>query len=78
MPETEMKREGGQPPQHQEREPGVESRMTPQPKSENREHKGSDKLKDRVALITSGDRAASGARRRFCSRAKAQTFRLYI
>jgi NAD(P)-dependent dehydrogenase (short-subunit alcohol dehydrogenase family) len=44
-----------QPPQHQDRQPGIESEMTPQPQSERREYKGSDKLLDKAALITGGD-----------------------
>lgn len=41
------------PPQHQERQPGIESKMNPQPEST--EYRGSDKLRDKVALITGGD-----------------------
>jgi NAD(P)-dependent dehydrogenase (short-subunit alcohol dehydrogenase family) len=44
-----------QPPQHQDRQPGIQSEMTPQPKSERREYKGSDKLLDKTALITGAD-----------------------
>lgn len=44
-----------QPPQHQDHQPGIESEMTPRPRSERREYKGSDKLLDRVALITGAD-----------------------
>lgn len=43
------------PPQHQERRPGLESQMTPRPEFEDRQYKGSDKLKGKVALITGGD-----------------------
>ena len=43
------------PPQQQHRQPGLESEMTPPPKSENQAHHGSDKLKGKVALITGGD-----------------------
>src|SRR5947209_15801347 len=43
------------PPQQQERRPGVESEMSPRPKAEEREYRGSDKLKGKVALITGGD-----------------------
>lgn len=50
-----MTQQALQPPQHQDRQPGLESEMTPKPKSERREYKGSDKLLDRVALITGGD-----------------------
>jgi NAD(P)-dependent dehydrogenase (short-subunit alcohol dehydrogenase family) len=43
------------PPQHQNQQPGVESQMSPKPKSEDASYKGSGKLKDKVALITGGD-----------------------
>ena len=42
------------PPQHQDRQPGLESAMTPKPKAEGH-YKGSNKLRDKVALITGGD-----------------------
>lgn len=44
-----------QPKQHQDQRPGRESEMTPAPKSEDSQYRGSDKLKGRVALITGGD-----------------------
>lgn len=43
------------PPQHQERKPGIEKEMEPTPRSEKKSHIGSDKLLDKVALITGGD-----------------------
>jgi len=43
------------PPQHQEKQPGTESAMRPLPEAEGRHYRGSDKLKDKVALITGGD-----------------------
>lgn len=43
------------PPQHQNCHPGMEYFMNPRPISENANYKGSDKLKDRVAIITGGD-----------------------
>lgn len=43
------------PPQHQERQPGIEAEMRPQPVAEDRHYRGSDKLENRVALITGGD-----------------------
>jgi NAD(P)-dependent dehydrogenase (short-subunit alcohol dehydrogenase family) len=42
------------PPQHQTRQPGIESVMTPRPKSENCDHHGVGKLIGKVALITGG------------------------
>lgn len=44
-----------QPPQHQNHQPGIESEMTPRPKADDRKYQGSDKLGDKVALITGGD-----------------------
>jgi len=44
-----------QPPQHQKKQPGIESQMHPQPEYDDPLYKGSDKLKDKVALITGGD-----------------------
>ncbi|MCL6432341.1 MAG: SDR family oxidoreductase [Anaerolineae bacterium] len=43
------------PPQHQERQPGVEAVMQPRPVFVLPEYRGSGKLRDRVALITGGD-----------------------
>jgi NAD(P)-dependent dehydrogenase (short-subunit alcohol dehydrogenase family) len=44
-----------QPPQHQDRQPGIESEMTPRPQAEGRGYRGSAKLQGKVALITGGD-----------------------
>ncbi len=44
-----------QPPQHQDQRPGIESEMTPQPRAEDRQYRGSGKLQGKVALITGGD-----------------------
>ena len=43
------------PPQEQERRPGLESEMEPQPRAEDPEHRGSGKLDGKSALITGGD-----------------------
>jgi NAD(P)-dependent dehydrogenase (short-subunit alcohol dehydrogenase family) len=43
------------PEQTQERQPGIESEMTPRPKAEDRTAKGSGKLEGRAALVTGGD-----------------------
>lgn len=43
------------PPQKQEHQPGKESQMTPRPKSQAREYKAANKLKDKIAIITGGD-----------------------
>lgn len=44
-----------QPPQHQDRRPGLETDMTPRPKATDRDYRGSGKLKGRIAIITGGD-----------------------
>ena len=43
------------PAQHQNHQPGIQSEMQPQPRSDRAEHRGSDKLKNRAVLITGGD-----------------------
>lgn len=43
------------PPQHQKRQPGSQKQMSPHPVTNNNAYKGSEKLKDRVAIITGGD-----------------------
>jgi FlaA1/EpsC-like NDP-sugar epimerase len=43
------------PPQHQDRQPGIESEMTPRPQAEDQSYRGSGKLQDKVVLITGGD-----------------------
>ena len=43
------------PPQHQDRQPGIESEMIPQPVYDDKKYIGSNKLLDKVALITGGD-----------------------
>jgi len=42
------------PPQTQSK-PGLESEMTPRPEYMAREYRGSNKLRDKVAIITGGD-----------------------
>lgn len=43
------------PPQHQDQQPGIESEMEPTPQAEKQSYRGSNKLKDKVAIITGGD-----------------------
>ncbi|MEQ6375452.1 SDR family oxidoreductase [Bacillaceae bacterium S4-13-56] len=45
----------GQPPQHQDRQPGLESQMNPLPEVIKSSYKPSGKLKGKVAVITGGD-----------------------
>ncbi|MCY7952696.1 SDR family oxidoreductase [Bacillus inaquosorum] len=44
-----------QEPQHQDRQPGIESQMNPLPLSEDEDYQGSGKLIGKVAIITGGD-----------------------
>lgn len=53
--EEEEVQQGGFPPQHQERQPGLESRMEPEPIYEDPEYRPSGKLDGKVALVTGGD-----------------------
>ncbi|MEH6988759.1 SDR family oxidoreductase [Cytobacillus firmus] len=43
------------PPQHQDHQPGTEAPMQPEPQTVDPNYKGSDKLKEKVVLITGGD-----------------------
>ena len=43
------------PAQEQSRQPGIESKMRPQPEAIKDKYRGSGKLKDKVAIITGGD-----------------------
>jgi NAD(P)-dependent dehydrogenase (short-subunit alcohol dehydrogenase family) len=51
MPENQTPR----PPQHQEKQPGEQEEMTPRPQSIRPCYRGSEKLANKVALITGGD-----------------------
>jgi NAD(P)-dependent dehydrogenase (short-subunit alcohol dehydrogenase family) len=44
-----------QPRQHQQRQPGREHQMKPRPKAEDETHRGTGKLRNKVAIITGGD-----------------------
>ena len=43
------------PPQKQQRRPGIQSDMTPEPSTDERSYRGSGKLRGKVAIITGGD-----------------------
>src|SRR5437868_84514 len=53
--ERNIMAEKQRPPQSQKKQPGLQSEMTPQPKSGERSRPGSGKLHGKVALITGGD-----------------------
>jgi NAD(P)-dependent dehydrogenase (short-subunit alcohol dehydrogenase family) len=44
-----------QPSQHQDRQPGLESEMTPRPRAEDPQYRSGGKLRGKAALITGGD-----------------------
>jgi NAD(P)-dependent dehydrogenase (short-subunit alcohol dehydrogenase family) len=50
-----MEQQQQQPAQHQDRQPGLESAMTPRPRAVDLTYRGSGKLRNKVALITGGD-----------------------
>lgn len=45
----------GQPPQHQDQQPGREAPMRPQPQDDMRGYRGADKLAGKAAIVTGGD-----------------------
>lgn len=49
------KKKSLQPPQHQTKQPGIESKMDPKPQYISSHYRGSGKLGGKVALITGGD-----------------------
>ncbi|MED4203624.1 SDR family oxidoreductase [Neobacillus mesonae] len=51
----ENRQKTGQPAQHQDRQPGITSKMDPKPLENNPSYKGSGKLEGKTALITGGD-----------------------
>ncbi len=55
MAQKQQKATKQRPPQEQDRQPGIENVMKPRPKSEDPRYRGSEKLKDKVALISGGD-----------------------
>jgi NAD(P)-dependent dehydrogenase (short-subunit alcohol dehydrogenase family) len=55
MPQKVKPKKAIRPPQHQNRQPGIESKMRPQPVAEDPGTRGSGKLAGKVALITGGD-----------------------
>ena len=67
-----------QPPQHQDQQPGRESEMTPQPKADDPQYRGSGKLQDKVALITGGDSGIGRAVALFYAKEGADVAILYL
>ena len=55
MPRKVQKQEVERPPQHQDEQPGMEYKLKPRPKADDKSYRGSSKLEGKVALITGGD-----------------------
>lgn len=66
-----------QPPQ-QQKPTGTEEKMNPQPQSENPDYKGSDKLLDKVVLITGGDSGIGKATAILCAKEGAHIVVVYL
>lgn len=66
------------PPQHQPRQPGLEGRMTPDPRSVDREYRGSGKLQGKKAVITGADSGIGRAVANFFAKEGADVAVVYL
>lgn len=55
MPQKVKPKKAQRPEQQQDRQPGLEFKMRPQPQADDPSYRGSNKLQGKVALITGGD-----------------------
>lgn len=67
-----------QPPQHQDQRPGRESEMNPLPRTDDSTYKGSEKLLNKVALITGGDSGIGRAVATFYAKEGADVAIVYL
>ena len=68
----------GQPPQHQDRQPGLQGKMRPPPEGEARHYKGSSKLDGKVVFITGGDSGIGRATAIACAKEGADIAIVYL
>ena len=66
------------PPQKQNRQPGIQAKMKPKPKTEDPSYEGSGKLKDKVALITGADSGIGRAVALYYAKEGADVVALYL
>jgi hypothetical protein len=67
-----------QPPQEQKRRAGLESEITPKPKADYSQYKGSDKLRDLLVPLSGGDSGIGRAVAIACAKEGAKIAIVYL